>query len=223
LLAGLPYVESTKIGMQGHSFGGYDVNYLITHTHLFAAAMSGSGLSDFVSEYGVLRRGASAQNDYEIGQMRVGATLWERPDLFIKNSPVFSADKVTTPVLLMNNINDVTVPFEQNGLEFFTALRRMGKKAWMLQYDEEGHILSKEENQMDLTIRMKQFFDHYLMGKPAPVWMTRGIPASQKGSVTGYEYDTGIKTPGPGLLSPEEQETMDSLQYRKPLTLSVNN
>jgi hypothetical protein len=117
----------------------------------------------------------------------------------MKNSAVFSADKVTTPLLLMDNKGDDVVQFEQ-GLELFTALRRLGKRVWMLQYDGEGHLVLGEKAQMDFSVRTKQFFDHYLKGALPPQWMTRGIPAARKGIDTGYELDTEIKTPGPGLL-----------------------
>ncbi len=130
------------MGLQGHSFGGYQTNYVITHCNIFAAACSANGEADCISGYGSLSHGdKSRQMMYENGQMRMGVTLWERPDLFIKNSPVFKADQVTTPILLMHTKPDGAVPFEQ-AVEFFTALRRLGKKAWLLQYNSEGKSCS---------------------------------------------------------------------------------
>jgi dienelactone hydrolase len=170
-LSALPYVDSTKMGLQGHSFGGYQVNYLISHSNLFAAAQESSGASDFISYYNGFYREHSAQFYFETGQGRIGATLWEKPDLFIKNSPIFLADKVQTPLLIMHNKDDGEVPFQQ-GLEWFTALRRLGKKVWMLQYDKEYHAINQQKNKLDFSIRTKQFFDHYLKGIPAPGWMT---------------------------------------------------
>jgi dipeptidyl aminopeptidase/acylaminoacyl peptidase len=203
------YIDSTKMGLQGHSRGGFETNYIITHSNVFAAAMSASGYSDFVSMYGGIRdNGTSRQSGEELNYQRTGATLWQRPDLFIENSPVFNADKVTTPLLMMNNIGDRDIPFMQ-GVEFFTALRRLGKRAWMLQYDGGDHMVFGKQAE-DLTIRMKQFFDHYLMDKPAPKWMTRGIPAKMKGTDDGLELDYEIKTPGPGLLTDEEQKKVDA-------------
>ncbi|PSL45688.1 dipeptidyl aminopeptidase/acylaminoacyl peptidase [Chitinophaga niastensis] len=200
-LAEFPWVDATKMGIQGHSFGGYETNYIVTHTNVFAAAMSASGIADCISGYGSLsKEGGSLQYFYEVDQTRIGATLWGKPSLYIKNSPIFFADKVTTPLLLMNNKEDAVVPFAQ-GVEFFTALRRLGKKAWMLQYDGEAHSLQDEKAIKDYTIRITQFFDHYLKGALPPKWMTRGISAKMKGIDDGLELDDSIKTPGPGLLS----------------------
>ncbi|MES2107993.1 MAG: prolyl oligopeptidase family serine peptidase [Bacteroidota bacterium] len=182
------WINAKAIGVQGISFGGYETNFLITHSKDFAAAVSASGPSDFVSGYNSLFvSGESGQYLYETFQNRIGGTLWQRPDLYVKNSPIFYADKVTTPVLLMNNKKDEQVRYTQ-GIEFFTALRRLKKKAWMLQYDEGEHGLPKNTPEsIDFTIRVKQFFDHYLKDAPPPRWMVDGIPASMKGIDPGYE------------------------------------
>lgn len=190
-LSKLPWVDARRMGINGHSFGGYETNYLVTHSHLFAAAVSGSGPSDLMASYGELwggYSGPSKEEYYELRDGRIGATLWQRPDLYIRNSPIFKADRVTMPVLLMNNKQDGGVPFSQ-GVEFFTALRRLGKKAWMLQYDNMGHN-PVGKAAMDYNIRVTQFFDHYLKGSPPPRWMTEGIPASRKGLDSGFELDT---------------------------------
>jgi dipeptidyl aminopeptidase/acylaminoacyl peptidase len=128
------------------------------------------------------------QFQYEQSQSRIGGTLWTDRDLFIENSPVFFADRITTPLLMMNNDNDGAVPWYQ-GIELFTALRRLGKPAWMLNYNGDEHNLTRRANRMDLSIRMMQFFDHYLKGSPMPAWMKEGIPATQKGKTLGYETD----------------------------------
>ncbi|THU39606.1 S9 family peptidase [Niastella caeni] len=187
-LSNLPFVDSARMGMQGHSFGAYGVNVLVTKTNLFAAAAEAAGVVDFVSGYGsIVKDGNSTAFKYEYGQYRIGATLWQKPDLYVSNSPIFYADKVNTPILIMHCKNDGAVPFEQ-GIEWYTALRRLGKKVWMLQYDDGGHQLGgKEAN--DYTIRLMQFFDHYLKGKPAPKWMINGMPATLKGIATGFEYE----------------------------------
>jgi hypothetical protein len=99
----------------------------------------------------------------------------------------------------------------------------LGKRAWLLQYDGQSHVIGDagcEPLQADWTHRMDQFFAHYLKGEPAPMWMTRGVPAKDKGLNDGFEYDTEMKTPGPGLPSPEEQQKIDSLQHRKPITVT---
>lgn len=170
-LARFPWVDTLKLGLQGQSFGAYEVNYIITHSHLFAAAVESSGPVDFISGYGSLRGGSgSNQFIYEIYQSRIGATLWEKPDLYIKNSPIFLIDKISTPLLIMHNTADAQVPVQQ-GYELFTALRRLEKPSWMLQYNNEGHGISKWENRKDYAQRLSAFFDHFLKGSPMPKWM----------------------------------------------------
>ncbi|MES2329966.1 MAG: prolyl oligopeptidase family serine peptidase [Bacteroidota bacterium] len=196
------WVDHKHMGLYGHSWASFETDYIITHSDLFKAAVSACGFASIITNYGsiTLYNGASLQSFAEHGQTRIGKTLWERPDLYIENSAIFKADKINTPILMMNNKEDGIVPFAQ-GIEFFTALRRLGKKAWMLQYDGEVHALSSESNAAkDYTIRVNQFLDHYLKNAPAPIWMTRGIPAKLKGIETGLEYDTEIKTPGDSPL-----------------------
>lgn len=183
-LSRFPWINSKKMGIQGISFGGYETNYLVTHTSIFAAACTVSGLSDLVSAYGsIYDKGSSKQTQIEIGY-RLGATLWERPDLYIKNSPIFAADNVSTPLLIMHTKQDGTCLFA-NAIEFFTALRRLGKKVWMLQYDG-NHIISGN-SAIDFNIRLAQFFDHYLKDQQAPKWMIKGVPAKLKGVDLGLE------------------------------------
>ena len=124
---------------------------------------------------------------YENTQSRLGGTLWEKPELYIENSPIFNLDKVNTPVLIMHNDHDGHVPWYQ-GIEFFVAMRRLGKPAWMLNYNDEPHWPLKLQNRKDFNIRLQQFFDHYLMGSPMPVWMKEGVPAVVKGIELGYEF-----------------------------------
>ncbi|MCG7859179.1 prolyl oligopeptidase family serine peptidase, partial [Flavihumibacter sediminis] len=129
----------------------------------------------------------SRQFQYEKTQSRLGATLWEKPELYIKNSPLFRADKVKTPLLMLHNDKDDAVPWYQ-GIEYFTALRRLGKPVWMINYNDELHGINERRNRKDWTIRMAQFFDHYLKGAPAPVWMKEGVPATLKGINWGLDY-----------------------------------
>lgn len=201
-LAKMPWVDKNRMGIQGHSFGGYETNYIVTHTNIFAAACSASGWADFVSAYNAIREGGGGVGRryyYEMYRERMGGTLWNKKDQYIESSPIFNADRVTTPVLMMNNIKDRDVSFFY-GIEFFSALRRLGKKAWMLQYDGEDHVIFDEIAAKDFHIRMKQFFDHYLKDAPAPKWMIEGIPAKMKGFDQGYELEPAGVTPGPGLL-----------------------
>jgi len=181
------WVDSTKIGIQGHSFGGWETNYLITHTDLFAAAAEGAGSTDAISSYGGLFGGQSRHYIAEEFQGRARHNLWERQDIYIDGSPLLKADQVTTPLLMMHNKRDISVPWTQ-AIEFFTALRRLGKRVWMLQYDNGEHFVTNEDAR-DYTIRMTQFFDHYLKGRPPAKWMTEGILAREKGFKFGYELE----------------------------------
>lgn len=182
------WIDPARIGIQGQSWGGYQVAYLVTQTTIFACAEAGAPVSNMTSAYGGIRwsSGVNRAFQYEHGQSRIGTNMWLNRDLYIQNSPIFFADKVKTPILIMSNDDDGAVPWYQ-GIEYFCALRRLDKIAWLLTYNDDDHNLTKYPNRVDLSIRMMQFFDHYLKGKPAPEWMVNGIPATQKGKVTGYK------------------------------------
>lgn len=200
-LSNLSFIDPKKMAVCGHSFAGFETNYLITKTQIFAAAFSAASMSNFISCYNsvlVLGDGTSRQRQYELAHDGMGATLWEKLDLYMENSPVLNADKIKTPLLMMHNMTDSDVPFSQS-IEFFTALRRLGKTAWMLEYEGGDHMVGDEQAK-DLTIRVKQFFDYYLKQTPAPLWMIDGIAAKDKGRITGLELDTLGRIPGPGLL-----------------------
>ncbi len=183
------FIDSTKIGLQGQSWGGYQIAYLITKTNMFAAAWAGAPVVNMTSAYGGIRwgTGMNRQFQYEKTQSRIGATLWERPDLYIKNSPLFSLPSVTTPIVIMNNDADDAVPWYQ-GIEMFTAMKRLNKKIWLLVYNNELHNLSERRNKKDIQIRQQQFFDHYLKNEPMPKWMSEGVPAIMKGRTMGLGY-----------------------------------
>lgn len=178
------YIDKDKIGIQGQSWGGYQVAWLVTRTNLFKAAMAGAPVSNMTSAYGGIRweSGVVRQFQYEAGQSRIGANLWERPDLYIENSPLFRVDKVETPLLIMANDGDGAVPWYQ-GIELFTAMRRLQKPVWMLNYNGDEHNLKQRANMKDLDKRMMKFFDHFLKGEPAPEWMKVGVPALKKGKI----------------------------------------
>jgi dipeptidyl aminopeptidase/acylaminoacyl peptidase len=183
------FIDSTRIGLQGQSWGGYQIAYLITKTNLYAAAWAGAPVVNMTSAYGGIRWGAgiNRQFQYEKTQSRIGANLWERPDLYIKNSPLFELNKVKTPIVIMSNDADDAVPWYQ-GIEMFTAMRRLSKPIWMLVYNNEAHNLVERKNRKDIQIREQQFFDHYLKGAPMPVWMSKGVPAIMKGRDLGLGY-----------------------------------
>jgi dipeptidyl aminopeptidase/acylaminoacyl peptidase len=176
------YVDSTKIGLQGQSWGGYQIVYLITRTNLYAAAWAGAPVANMTSAYGGIRWGSglNRQFQYEKTQSRIGATLWEKPKLYIDNSALFSLPKVKTPLVIMANDADDAVPWYQ-GIEMYTGMRRLGKKVWMLTYNGEAHNLVERRNRKDIQIREQQFFDYMLKGEKPSKWITDGVPAVMKG------------------------------------------
>ncbi len=182
------FVDENAIAAQGHSWGGYQVAYLATRTNLFAAIESGAPVVNMFSAYGGIRdwSGRNRSFQYEHTQSRIGKSIWESPLRYLENSPLFTTDKIQTPLLIMHNEEDGAVPFSQ-GIEFFIALRRLGKEAWLLNYNEADHWPTKVRDKYDFQIRMAQFFDHYLKGKPMPKWMEAGIPAVDKGLDMGLE------------------------------------
>ena len=184
------FVDKSRMAIQGQSWGGYQTAYLVTRTNMFAAAGAGAPVGNMTSAYGGIRweSGLVRAMQYEHGQSRIGKSLWDEGglDLYIENSPIFHADKVRTPTLIMHNDNDGAVPWYQ-GIEFFMSLRRFGNPAWLLEYNNEAHNLNERRNSKDLSIRLSQFFDHYLKGEPAPAWMVTGVPTVRKGQYYGYE------------------------------------
>lgn len=182
------YIDPQRMGLQGHSWGGYQTAYIVSQTDRFAAAEAGAPVSNMTSAYGGIRweSGLSRMFQYERTQSRIGRTLWEDRQAYIDNSPLFFADRIRTPLLILHNDNDGAVPWYQ-GIELFMALRRLERPAWLVNYNGEPHGISKEENRRDFAVRMQQFFDHYLQGAPAAEWMVRGIPATEKGQSLGLE------------------------------------
>src|SRR5579883_1352091 len=171
------YVDEKAIGINGQSWGGYQIAYMITQTNRFKAAVAGAPVSNMFSAYGGIRWGSGLprQFQYEKTQSRIGATPWEMPMRYMENSPIFAADRVQTPLLMIHNDQDDAVPWYQ-GIEYFLALRRLGKEAYLLNYNGQPHNLSKKVAARDFAMRMFQFFEHHLKGKPAPEWMVKGVP-----------------------------------------------
>jgi dipeptidyl aminopeptidase/acylaminoacyl peptidase len=167
--------DKDAIGLHGHSWSGYQTLFSITETDMFAAAVSGAPVSNMTSAYSGIRLGSglARQFQYEKGQSRIGASLFERRDLYIENSPVFYVDRINTPLLMQFGDIDDAVPWQQ-GVEMYMAMRRLDKEVILLQYEGEPHHLKKYPNKVDYTIKMKQYFDHYLKGAPAAKWMVEG-------------------------------------------------
>lgn len=179
----LGFVDPGRVGIQGHSWGGYQITYLITRTDMFRAVEAGASVSNMTSAYGGIRwgTGMSRAFQYEKTQSRIGGPPWQHPLQFIENSPIFWADKIQTPYLTVHNDEDDAVPWEQ-GIEFFSAMRRLGKEIYFFNYNGEKHGLRERENQKHWTVHMAEFFDHYLLGAPRPAWMDTPVPYLERGT-----------------------------------------
>ena len=170
-------VDPRHIGITGHSWGGYQTAFLVTQTDIFAAAVAGAPLTDMVSMYSLVYKNSGGWNGaiFESSQGRFKGSYWDNWEAYYRNSPVFFAKNVHTPLMILHNDKDGAVDFTQ-GVEYFNTLRRMQKPVIMLEYIGENHSLARRPNQRDYTVRMKEYFDHYLMGAPAPDWMVNGVP-----------------------------------------------
>jgi dipeptidyl aminopeptidase/acylaminoacyl peptidase len=176
------FIDPKRIGIQGHSWGGYEISYLITQTNLFAAVEAGASVVNMTSAYGGIRWGSGMSRafQYEKTQSRIGAPLWSRVLQFLENSPLFWVERIQTPYLTIHNDEDDAVPWYQ-GIEFFSALRHLGKEAYMFNFNGEKHGLRQRENQKYWTVHLDEFFDHFLLGKPRPEWMEKGVPYLGRG------------------------------------------
>jgi dipeptidyl aminopeptidase/acylaminoacyl peptidase len=175
------YVNEKAIGINGQSWGGYQIAYMVTQTNRIKAAVAGAAVTNMTSAYNGIRWGSgmARQFQYEHSQSRIGATLWQAPMLYLENSPVFAADRVQTPLLMINNDADDAVPWYQ-GIEFYLSLRRLNKEVYMLNYNNEAHNLTRQANARDFAVRMNQFFEHHLKGAAPPEWMTKGVPYADR-------------------------------------------
>ena len=178
----LGYADPQRVGLQGHSWGGYETSFILTQTDMFNTIVTGAPLTNLMSMNNILYKSSGGGNGpiLEWSQGRMGDQPWEDPERWRSQSPIEHVPNIKTPFLILQGTADGAVDWNQ-GLELFTAARRMGKEVVFLSYPDEPHHLGKEPNQKDFQIRMKQWFDHYLKGDPAPEWMEKGVPFLQKG------------------------------------------
>ncbi|WP_444106885.1 prolyl oligopeptidase family serine peptidase [Bacteroides sp.] len=177
-----------KIGLQGHSWSGYQTSYLVTKTDLFTCANIAAPITDMVTGYLGIRNGSGLPRYfmYEETQSRMGKTLWEAKDQYLASSAILEADKIHTPLLILHNDQDEAVAYEQ-GRALYLAMRRLQRPAWLLNYKGEGHFVLRRGAQKDWTIRMMQFFDYYLKGTKEPRWMKEGIHLRERGIDQKYD------------------------------------
>jgi dipeptidyl aminopeptidase/acylaminoacyl peptidase len=201
-VVGQGYIDPKRIGIQGHSWGAYQITHMITRTDMFAAVEAGAAVSNMISAYGGIRWGTGMvrQFQYEKTQSRIGSPPWDAPLLYIENSPIFWVKRVTTPYLSIHNDADDAVPWYQ-GIEFNMAMRRLGKEAYMFSYNGEPHGLRNRDNMKHWTVHMDEFFDHYLLGRPRAAWMDSGVSFLDRGKrdVSGMfrKKDAAPATPSP--------------------------
>ena len=170
-------IDPDNVGLHGHSWGGYQTSFLVTQTDKFAAAVAGAPLTNMISMYSSIywNSGGGNMAIFESSQGRFTGDYLEATDAYIRNSPVFFADRVQTPLIILHNDQDGAVDWNQ-GIEYYNTLRRLGKDVVMLQYVGENHGLRVPANQKDFTVRMREFFDHHLKGADAPAWLLEGVP-----------------------------------------------
>jgi len=169
--------DPEAIALHGHSWSGYQTAFMVTQTDIFKTAIAGAPVGNMTSAYSGIRLGSGVarQFQYENGQSRLSGNLWEARDEYIDNSPIFFADRINTPMLILHGDEDDAVPWEQS-IEFFLALRRLDKEAVLLQYRGEPHHPQTYANKLDWAMKMKEWIDHYLKGTPASAWITEGLP-----------------------------------------------
>ena len=167
--------DEDKLGLHGHSWSGYQTAFMVTQTDIFDAAVSGAPVSNMTSAYSGIRWGSglARQFQYEKTQSRIGQSLVEAPEKYIENSPVFFADRIETPMLIMHGDADGAVPWYQS-IEMYLAMRRYNKDVIFLQYHDEPHHPQRISNKLDYAIRMKEYFDYYLKGVGEPEWIIEG-------------------------------------------------
>lgn len=168
-------VDKDRIGLMGHSWGAYQTAFIITQTDLFSAAVAGAPLTNMISMYNSIywNSGSPDQNIFETSQGRLREPWWNIMQEYMDNSPMFEAMNIKTPLLVAFGNQDGAVDWHQ-GIEMYTTMRRMEKPYIMLVYDGENHGLRKKENQLDYTLKINQFFKHFLLEEKAEDWIIEG-------------------------------------------------
>lgn len=180
-----------KIGLQGHSWSGFQTSYLVTKTDIFSCANIAAPVTDMITGYLSLRNGSGMPRYfmYEETQSRMGKPIWKAKEQYLRHSVLLEADKISTPLLILHNDQDEAVPYEQ-GRALYLAMRRLQRPAWLLNYKGEGHFVTGDAARKDWTIRMMQFFDYYLKGTKEPRWMKEGIHLNDRGMDQKYDFDS---------------------------------
>jgi dienelactone hydrolase len=174
-------VDPKKVGLVGHSWGGYETTFILTHSDLFAAGVAGGPLTNLASSYGEIywNSGGPETNHVEVGQERMEVPLYEDPQAFIRNSAVYFANKLKAPLLLSVGDHDGASDWHQD-IELYNSARRAGKTCVMLVYVGENHSVAQKANQLDYHRRINEWFDHYIKGESSQEWIDKGVPVLQR-------------------------------------------
>jgi dipeptidyl aminopeptidase/acylaminoacyl peptidase len=189
-------IDAKHVGLTGHSWGGYETTFIVTHSDLFAAGVVGGALTNLSSSVGEIywNTGAPETNHVEVSQERMQVPLYEDPTAYIRNSATFVANKLAAPLLMEVGDHDGASDWHQD-FEFYNAARRAGKPCVMLVYEGENHSVAQKANQIDYHRRINAWFDHYLKGAPAEEWMTKGVSV--------LERERELKSTGnPAMITP---------------------
>ena len=187
-------VDPSKVGLWGHSWGGYQTAFLVTQTNIFTAAIAGAPLTDLVSMYSSVywNTGGTNQAIFEASQGRFKGNFIDNYDAYIRNSPAFHAKKQQTPLILLHNDKDGAVDFNQ-GITHFNTLRQLGKDVILLEYVGENHGLARPPNQKDYAGRMREWFDYHLKGAPPADWIIKGVPRIQMAEHLAARKDSAAR------------------------------
>lgn len=175
-------IDPSKVGLIGHSWGGYQAGFVPTQTDIFAASVAGAGLTNFISMYLAITPsfgGSPENNHFEVSQERMISPPWQSPDNYIRNSSVMNVESLNTPILFEVGDDDMNVNWRQ-GIEYYNAARRAGKQFVLLVYAKEGHGVREEKNASDYQQKILRWFGHYLKGEEAQDWIMDGIPYSEQ-------------------------------------------
>jgi|WetSurMetagenome_2_1015567.scaffolds.fasta_scaffold06811_3 dipeptidyl aminopeptidase/acylaminoacyl peptidase len=176
VLGANPLIDKQRIGLIGHSFGGYETDFIATHSTRFAGFVSGSGKGNITQGYFSFNYNflVPEYKRIESGQYRMNVAFANNKMLYFENNPVYYAERVYAPVLLWSGLDDENVSSDQT-MAFYNALSRNSKDVITLFYKGEGHVLQTRQSQYDLTCRILDWFDFSLKGEEPAEWISKGI------------------------------------------------